>query len=226
MSCLPRSDGVSSRLPPPSELPGSEIVFGILSWRFDVRCKRKPLPSLYNMLERTERPCHRPLRCSQRSRDSSRNRWAFYRVRARSRLGPATLGGGRGLISAADNSFLSSRPLNQRVSTNPLPPSLPPPPHRSARHGPVRPAHSPAAWLGLRPRDEGVGAWRGAARGLRHARPRTSLATAAPSHTRGRHRRPRAQTARPAVSLPSVGRGGTSCHSRRVSIKYKENTSA
>lgn len=55
---------------------------------------------------------------------------------------------------------------------------------------------------------------------------RTSLATAAPSHTRGRHRRPRAQTARPAVSLPSVGRGGTSCHSRRVSIKYKENTSA
>lgn len=42
----------------------------------------------------------------------------------------------------------------------------------------------------------------------------------------GRHRRPRAQTARPAVSLPSVGRGGTSCHSRRVSIKYKENTSA
>lgn len=68
--------------------------------------------------------------------------------------------------------------------------------------------------------------WRGAARGLRHARPQTSLATAAPSHTRGRHRRPRAQTARPAVSLPSVGRGGTSCHSRRVSIKYKENTSA
>lgn len=109
---------MSSRLPPPSELPGSEIVFGILSWRFDVRCKRKPLPSLYNMLERTERPCHRPLRCSQRSRDSSRNRWAFHRVRARSRLGPATLGGGRGLISAADNSFLSSRPLNQRVSTN------------------------------------------------------------------------------------------------------------
>lgn len=217
---------MSSRLPPPSELPGSEIVFGILSWRFDVRCKRKPLPSLYNMLERTERPCHRPLRCSQRSRDSSRNRWAFHQVRARSRLGPATLGGGRGLISAADNSFLSSRPLNQRVSTNPLPPSLPPPPHRSARHGRVRPARSPAAWLGLRPRDEGVGAWRGAARGLRHARPRTSLATAAPSHTRGRHRRPRAQTARPAVSLPSVGRGGTSCHSRRVSIKYKENTSA
>lgn len=106
------------------------------------------------------------------------------------------------------------------------PPSLPPPPHRSARHGRVRPARSPAAWLGLRPRDEGVGTWRGAARRLRHARPRTSLATAAPSHTRGRHRRPRAQTARPAVSLPSVGRGGTSCHSRRVSIKYKENTSA
>lgn len=162
---------MSSRLPPPSELPGSEIVFGILSWRFDVRCKRKPLPSLYNMLERTERPCHRPLRCSQRSRDSSQNRWAFRQVRARSRLGPATLGGGRGLISAADNSFLSSRPLNQRVSTNPLPPSLPPPPHRSARHGRVRPARSPAAWLGLRPRDEGVSTWRGAARRLRHARP-------------------------------------------------------
>lgn len=101
---------------------------------------------------------------------------------ARTHLGSATFGGDRDLISAADHYSLSSWPLDQRVSTNPHPLSLPLLLDWNASNGPDA-AHFLSNRLARtqtrEPRSSAFGGE--AARGFWHERPRTSLATAVPS---------------------------------------------